>query len=216
MTKTNKIIIYSLIGASVVGLSTFLLLRARKKRGKTKFRRKAVSLAKKEWEDWNKGKTKEKSGSMYQRLKTYWQNIGWDESRWTPSGVAWSSAFISYIMKKANAKDDFKYSASHSVYIRDAVKNRKNNNKNPFKAYRLNEKKAEIGDLVCYARQGGVSYDTTSAYQSHCDIIVDINKDSVDVIGGNISDSVTKKSVPLTKDGYIKEGGKRFTIIKTK
>ncbi len=153
---------------------------------------------------------------MYNRLDKYWKSIGWDKSRWTPSGVAWSSAFISYIMKNANAKSDFKYSSSHSSYIRDAVKNRKNNNKNPFKAYKLNEKKEEVGDLICYARQDGVSYDSTSAYKSHCDIVVDIDKEGAKVIGGNIGNSVSKKNVPLTKDGYVQNGGKRFTIIKTK
>ena len=31
-------------------------------------------------------------------------------------------------MKKAGAGDDFSYNPSHSVYIRDAIKNRKQNN----------------------------------------------------------------------------------------
>ena len=205
-------------GSIVLGVTAIILTKElnRKRRGKSKFRRDAVKVAIDEWQKWNMGEAKENSSKMYSRLRDYWRSVGWGDNAWTPSGVAWSSAFISYVMKKANAGGDFKYSSSHSSYIRAAVKNRKQNNKNPFKAYRLNERKAEVGDLVCYARQSGIGYDTITGYKSHCDIIVGIDKGVAEVIGGNVSNSVTKKDIPLTTKGYVSGGGSRFTIIKTK
>jgi len=215
-TKTQNIIAVSLITFIFIGAGAIWYFSRRNKNGgKTPFRRRVVRYAEEELKKWNEGKTKETQDSVYDDLKRYWESIGWKENQWSPSGVAWSSAFISYIMRKANAKDDFKYSQSHTDYIRDAIKNRKENNNNKFKGYRLNEKKVEIGDLVCYARENGVNYDTTRYYTSHCDIITRIDNNYAYGIGGNVSDSVTLSKIPI-KNGYIQEGNRRFVVIKTK
>jgi|7_EtaG_2_1085326.scaffolds.fasta_scaffold32420_2 hypothetical protein len=199
-----------IIGASVL-TSALLIVLYLKKKGNTHFKRKAVRLAKKEYKSWGG----EKETERIQDLQKYWRNIGWSDASWTSDGTAWSSAFISYIMKEAGAKDNFKYSSSHSTYIRDAIKNRKENNRNPFKAYLLNERKAKVGDLVCRARQSNVGYDTTSSYKSHCDIITKIKGNTAYAIGGNVSNSVSITEIPLVK-GFIQQGNQRFTIIKTK
>lgn len=213
--RTQNILTIGIVGAVLVGITTFLVIRRKKSVGKTIFRRRAVKYAKQEYKKWQEGKIKETRQDVYDDLKRYWESIGWNENQWSPSGVAWSSAFISYIMRKARAKDDFKYSQSHSDYIRDAIKNRKENNNNKFKGYKLEEKKVEIGDLVCYAREDGVNYDTTRYYTSHCDIVVDIDDNYAYGIGGNVSDSVTMTKIPL-KDGIVQKGNRRFAVIKTK
>ena len=204
------------IASLIVFSGVLVYLYRRKKVGKTIFRRRAVKYAKQEWERWNEGKRKETQNDVYNDLVKYWDSIGYNESQWSPTGTAWSSAFISYIMRKANARDDFKYSASHSEYIREAIKNRKEDNNNKFKGYKLNEKKVELGDLVCFARQSGVDYDTTSYYSAHCDIVVDIKDGYAEGIGGNVSDSVSKSKIPLTSEGYAQSGNRRFVVIKTK
>jgi hypothetical protein len=213
MKSEHKIALIVISSAIVLGGALALF---RKKKGKSKFRRKIVAIAKKEYKDWDDGKLKETSSTAYDKIKKYWDSIGWSESKWTPSSVAWSSAFISYVMREAKANDDFKYSSSHSSYIVQAIKNRKENNKNPFKAYLLEEKKVEVGDLICYPRQSNVDYDTTNRYKSHCDIVVSVNKDKADVIGGNVGNTVGKKTVTLKK-GKLSDSQKDwFTIIKTK
>jgi hypothetical protein len=119
-------------------------------------------------------------------------------------------------MKKARAdEDDFKFASRHSTYITNAIANKKQNKKG-FKGYKLNEKKVELGDLVCYARQGGVGYDTTGTYNSHCDLVVAIDGDNAIGIGGNVSNSVTETKIPLDDNGFAKEGNRRFVVIKTK
>jgi hypothetical protein len=213
--KTRNILIIGVASALIVGVTTFFILKRKKQVGKTIFRRRAVKYANEEYKKFQEGKLKETNQSVYDDLKRYWDSIQWSESQWSPTGTAWSSAFISYIMRKAGAKDDFKYASSHSKYIVEAIKNRKENNNNKFKGYKLNEKKVEIGDLVCYGRQDGITYNTTGDYYSHCDIVVNIDGDIAEGIGGNVSDSVSVKKIPLS-NGFVKDGGKRFVVIKTK
>jgi hypothetical protein len=213
--KKSDRLLYIVGGLAVLAIATFVVYKVKNKGKGGNFRKNLAKLAEKEHSDWNFGKIKETASSMYDRLVTYWKNVGWGESMWTPTSVPWSAAFISYVMKKAGAGDNFKYSSSHSSYIRDAVKNRKENNANPFKAYRLNEKKVEVGDLVCYARQDGVGYDTTSSYKSHCDIVVSADNNEAKVIGGNVGNSVTKTTVKLN-NGFVNDNKKKFfTVIKT-
>tara|TARA_R110002124_G_scaffold286862_1_gene468961 strand:- start:58 stop:705 length:648 start_codon:yes stop_codon:yes gene_type:complete len=214
MKKSYKLY-YAIVGvAAILGIVFIADKIKNKSKSKGKgFRKNLAKIAEKEYADWNFGNTKETSISMYQRLADYWKSVGWGTSSWTPSSVPWSAAFISFVLKKSGAGNDFKSSSSHSKYIRDAVINRKSNNSNPFKAYKINEKKVEVGDLVCYARQSGVGYDTTSSYKSHCDIVVSADNNEAQVIGGNVGHSVTKTKVNL-KNGYVNDS-KWFTIIKT-
>lgn len=215
MTDKTKNIVAIGIGIAIVGITSFLIIRKMKNVPKTQFRRRSVKYAKDEYKKWQEGKTKETQKEIYDDLKKYWESIGWNESQWSPTGTAWSSAFISYLMKKSRARDDFKYASSHSEYIRDAIKNRKEDNKNKFKGYKLTEQKVELGDLVCFARQDGVTYDTNSYYSAHCDIVTKIDGDTAYGIGGNVSDSVSVSKIPLS-DGYVKSGNRRFVVIKTK
>jgi hypothetical protein len=217
MNKDNKkILLWS--GAIVLALATGLIiyrLSVRKFIADTRFRRRTIKNTLEEYKLWGEGKKKEGDSSMYSTLKKYWDSVDWDESKWSPNETAWSSAFISYIMRKSKANDDdFVFASSHWKYITKAIENKKKKQRG-FKGYKLNEKKVEIGDLVCFARQDGVTYDTTGVYESHCDIITEIDGDNAIGIGGNVSNSVSSKKIPLV-DGYVKEGGKRFVVIKTK
>ena len=122
---------------------------------------------------------------------------------------------VSYLMKKAGAGDDFKYASSHSQYIAQAVKNRKENNDKKFKAYKPNEVDVKIGDLVCYPRQSGVTYDSGAGYKSHCDLIISINGDVAVGVGGNVSNSVSKKNYALSNGKIDRTKNKDiFTVIK--
>lgn len=202
-----------------VGISTLTLiyLFSRKKKGKKgAFKKKLVNLAQEEHKAWGYGQIKEGSQDTIQRLRNYWEKgagIKRDDNYYV--NEAWSSAFISYLMRLAGAGDDFKYSTSHSRYIEQAVRNRKEKNDKPFKGYKPEEVKVEVGDLVCYPRQSGVTYDSPSGYMSHCDLIVSV-KDNVAVgIGGNVSNSVSKKTYKLN-NGKVDKSSNVFVVIKNK
>lgn len=188
---------------------------------KSEFKKELVKLANKEWDKWNKnGVIKEGSKDTIQDLRNYWEkgaNVKKNDSYYTKQ--AWSSAFISYLMRLSGAGDDFKYSSSHSKYIAQAIKNKKENNSKKFKGYKPNEVNVEIGDLVCYPRQKGISYNSEEGYKSHCDLITEINGNVAVGIGGNVSNSVTKTNYYLKNNKIDKSKDKKsfggiFAVIK--
>jgi hypothetical protein len=70
-----------------------------------------------------------------------------------------------------------------------------------------------VGDLVCAPRQLGVTYDTEEGYASHCDLVVAKRINEVDIIGGNVSDSVTKKTLKLDGNGKVKDTSRPWFVV---
>lgn len=191
----------------------------------TRFRQLVKQIAEQEWEFFGRGSKKETQEGFYQRVGQYWQeglnlNLNGRSVNSKGSRIPWSAAFISWVMKKAGAGDRFKRSARHSVYIRDAIQKRKTNDSSAaFKGYRLNEVVPQVGDLVCASRgsdAGKVGYDTTRDYEAHCDIVVATQPGKIEVIGGNVSDSVSKKTLKTDAQGHlIDTSSPWFVVIKT-
>lgn len=209
-------------GVSLLTISLIYLFSKPKKQKSSPFKKKLINLANEEFDKWNKGGVRIKEGSQdtIQDLRDYWEKgAGVKQNDNYYVEEAWSSAFISYLMRMAGAGDDFKYAPSHSQYIEQAVKNKKENNSKKFKAYKPNEVKVKVGDLVCYPRQSGVGYDSGAGYKSHCDLIINVNGDKAVGVGGNVSDSVSKKDYVL-KEGKIDKSkdtkgyGGIFVVIK--
>ena len=221
MSKTKNIVFFG-IGA-VIGVTALILILR-----KVLVKYRVVSIAKKEWEGWGQptiqvdGTQTRKGGFEAQkgfadRVGLYWRKGTGNRYDGRDTGVAWSSAFISYIMKEAGAGDKFVYNPSHSKYITDSIANRKNKNyKAPFVGYRINEVSPKVGDLVCYSRQKGVGYDTKGSYKSHCDLVVSVKPNEIEVIGGNVNDSVTKKILRTDSRGRLTDSKYDwFSVIKT-
>lgn len=173
-----------------------------------------VSIALQEWNRWSQGSTKESSSSMQAVLKDYWIT-GTGSDYGYVNNFAWSSAFISWVVKKAGGGTNFRYSGAHTTYTYFAKQNRLQNNSNPFKAYRINEKKPEPGDIIVKNYSGSFTYDNLQPDKSgtHGDIVVKVNSGSIEVIGGNLSDSVSKNTYYLTSGGYLNSTA-HFAIIK--
>lgn len=224
MRRFDKIILIGLGVALTSAITMAFIQRYRKRKSLSAFKKRIIDIAKNEFRAWGGGTIKEGDSRTMDRLRSYWRE-GANITNWSDQRMIqepWSSAFISWVMKKGGAGNEFPRTASHSRYIRTAVRNRKQNTGGLFRAYKVDEPEAkvEIGDLVCFPRQSGVNYDTTTSYQSHCDLVTNIVSGNAITIGGNVSDSVKKTIVPLTHDGYIdKEKDKRnfggyFVVIK--
>lgn len=210
-------------GISILTIGGLLIFSTNKKtiqkvKNSSDFKKRLVELANNEWDKWNKGGKviKEGSNDTIQDLRNYWQEgAGVKQNDNFYINNAWSSAFISYLMKKAGAGDDFKYATSHSQYIADSIKNRKENNSKKFKGYKPEEVEVQVGDLVCVPRQNGVTYDSSAGYISHCDLITEINGNVAIGIGGNVSNSVSKKNIYLSNGKIDKTKSKNvFVVIK--
>jgi hypothetical protein len=129
---------------------------------------------------------------------------------------AWSAAFVSFCVKQSGATlDQFKFSLSHSVFVRAAIVNA-DNDRGVFRGHRITEYAPKVGDLIHHNRSGGtLSFDFARAntgYPSHSAIVVDFeNRDGVRnavTIGGNEflsggSGTVGKKFFPLDPSGLL-------------
>lgn len=150
---------------------------------------------------------KEGEDGFYERVGTYWLDGTGTHSVDGRTDLPWSAAFISWVMKAAGAGTRFRYSTQHSVYIFQAIRDLMQKRADAgFYCWRLNEMKPKIGDLVCWSRQSGIDYDHQEGgnYKGHTDLVVEVLPDRVNVIGGNVGDSVTRRPVPLGPDGYLR------------
>lgn len=169
----------------------------------------------------------EREEGLWQRVGEYWWlglNAGSPESGWTgkhdghgavfspgiDGDYAWSAAFVSYVMRIAGAGQRFPYSADHADYINAARRVSLGlTTQWVVSAERVQDYAPRIGDLVCFGRgkARGLRYEdlpTTSLFTSHCDIVVETDVPGrISVIGGNVEDSVTMNTIPVTADGKL-------------
>ena len=161
---------------------------------------------------------REDENPYYLRVAKYWKDA-LNLSRNGRDGIAWSAAFISYLMKCAKLQNNnFLFSGQHSEYIRKAILSKQNvDNGYGFWGYRLTEYKPEVGDLICYVRGsaiGKINYDSKSNdYESHTDLVVEKSGNLLKVIGGNVEDSVTMKHILLDESGFLVDTTKNWFVI---
>lgn len=154
---------------------------------------------------------KEGEDGWWQRVGLYWEKIGRDDLDGRDHDWPWSAAFISWVMRQAGAEDRFSYSASHATYISKSIRDRNQGNANAlYWGYRLNERKPQVGDLVCWDRDPDkvVDYDRQylGNYSSHTDLVVSVGTNEIEIIGGNVGNSVTRRPLVLSAEGYRTAG----------
>jgi hypothetical protein len=139
----------------------------------------------------------------------------------------WSAAFVSFVLMQAGVTSaQFPFNASHSVYIRDAIRRKKSNDTSAlFWGYRVDDAEAipRPGDIIGAAGHGQnmtvaealAFYDKTGEYESHCDIVVATRPGQIDVIGGTVSQSVTMQTLQISPDGRLDgDGSHCFVVMK--
>jgi len=116
---------------------------------------------------------------------------------------AWSAAFIDYVMRMAGAGRRFPYSSTHSDYINAA---RQGGSGLVISAHPPESYAPQRGDLICYSRtHRPMRYAElpTGRFPGHCDLVVATRPGLLDVIGGNVDNSVSMKHVPVTTNGLL-------------
>lgn len=166
-----------------------------------------------------------KGGESYAaRVGRYWsegtRTKGLDG---TDRDSPWSATFISWVVRRAGAGDRFNYSIRHAVYVSQAIRDLRDRRVDAgYWAYRLDEVKPSIGDIVCWGRESGVDYDHQKSgdYDGHCDIVVSVAEDHIEIIGGNVSQSVTRRPLPLDSTGHLSpdvvSGENLFALMKVR
>ncbi|MGE0257534.1 MAG: DUF2272 domain-containing protein [Alphaproteobacteria bacterium] len=115
---------------------------------------------------------------------------------------AWSAAFVSYVMRMAGAGHRFPYAGTHAEYINAARLNPADLVivAEPPEAYA-----PQRGDLICLSRGRRMRFDELPAgkFASHCDIVVATRPGMLDVIGGNVENTVAMRHIPVAPDGRL-------------
>lgn len=162
----------------------------------------------------------ERAEGLWQRVGEYWWlglPMQAEEQGWTgkhdgngsvfpddgDGAFAWSAAFISYVMRTAGAGKRFPYSGTHSDYINAAVLSP---GQLVIAAERPDRYPPRQGDLICMWRGARVvQYDQLPAgrFASHCDMVVGVRPGALDVIGGNVENSVAMRQIPVGPDGRL-------------
>jgi hypothetical protein len=184
-----------------------------------------------EWRFFEKGTRREGDDPHFRRIGEYWQTVGetFDGRTLIPSGTpgklinpAWSSAFISHVMKLSGAGDRFEYAQAHAIYVQDFVSGRPNG---LYEAMRPENYAPQPGDIVHAGREDAIRMDFDAAraafkankrYPSHSDIVVEVklSEGVLIAIGGNVSQSVKHKRLKLNADGTLSTTRPWIAVLK--
>lgn len=169
---------------------------------------KLISKAKSELNAWD-GFT-ETSVKATPYLKKYWQAVNLPLQ---PSDIAWSAAFISYIM----GNEIFSPDQSHIGYARKAYQSRLRGDKGKYWAYAPSEiSKVRKGDILVKARSGsGATFNdvrvNTGFLPTHGDLVISVANGYAKAIGGNVSNKVSVSNYPLFGN---KPSSEVFTVLR--
>ena len=72
--------------------------------------------------------------------------------------------------------------------------------------------------MVCRRRAGqNITYNYAAnhdSFKSHCDIVVSIRDTHVSTLGGNVAHSVSRTNYPINSDGYLRDTGRVYAVMK--
>jgi hypothetical protein len=176
-----------------------------------------VGAAVRQWARFRFGQGKESVDPFFSMVGEMWAAINLPHDG--RDDIPWSAAAISFMVREAAADHaayrTFKFAASHSKYIHDAIR-KAGEAGAPFHGFRLFEHKPQLGDLVARSREGAISFEqaaASDAFKSHTDIVVAVHADAVYAIGGNVSDSVGVTRYAKTDSGHLSESGGVFALL---
>ena len=213
---------YFILGLAITGIALYYLLRDKV----SKVGRQVVFQANREAEKFET--FTENSPEVGAIINQYWcDGVGvcnFSDNQVISEGFneeyPWSAAFVSWVMKASGA-ENFPANASHSNYIIETTINREADPKADFTAWDISEQKPQPADIVCRKRGGSIG-DNTIEYGNvpsgtplHCDIVTRVDENSIEAVGGNLSNKVKKVTISLDEEGYVNEPN-YFVIIKNR
>lgn len=197
------------------------------------FRERVAAIANCEWLRWGKATIKDNQAAAHSLLMDYWMNYrpgrgsAQEAEEAIRKGYAWSAAFVSWVMAKAGAGTGFHYASFHSEYASAALNAARTGMADHYRAFDINQITPEVGDIICNDRKkGGLCAGTSlsnlktgSGWNiSHGDIVVEVHANRLVVIGGNVSDTVTRREIKLDSAGRVpqtsRDGCAYFAILK--
>jgi len=169
----------------------------------------------------------EDDASHARRVNYYWRAVGRPNLDGMDCQQPWSAAFLSWIMRDLGVPEhQFPPASAHWIYLTHFIE-RASDPGRYFVPRRIQDYSPEPGDLICAGRgpapirpTGG---DDTSLAQlqgrpTHCDLVVEKGNQQLQVIGGNVRNSVSKTILELDARGRLQPVQRRpwFLIIENR
>ncbi|WP_304298727.1 DUF2272 domain-containing protein [Chromatium okenii] len=160
------------------------------------------------------------------RVNVYWRIVKEPQLTGMDCNKPWSAAFISWIMQAAGVPTtQFPLAEAHSTYIASIIANA-SEPRRWFVPRRISDYSPKPGDLICASRgkarprfvNGYISASSLQGMSGHCDLVVGASARSLEVIGGNVRNSVSKTTLELNNKGRLLPSAKRpwFVVVENR
>ncbi|WP_295386080.1 DUF2272 domain-containing protein [uncultured Thiodictyon sp.] len=146
------------------------------------------------------------------RVSMYWRAVGKPGLDGMDCRQPWSAAFISWVMDAAGVpRDQFQRATAHSVYLASLIDQAVFPGR-IFIPRRVADYSPDPGDLIC-APRGGAHPSGADGYTSpwmlqgvntHCDLVVAKSGQRLEVVGGNVRNSVSRTTLELDGRGHLR------------
>lgn len=158
------------------------------------------------------------------RINQYWRSVGSARLSGYDCREPWSAAFISWVMQQAGvAKSLFPPAGAHRSYLNHVLASA-GKPEVPLLPHPIRQYQPRPGDLLCTTRgrnppdEAPETLPVSLAMPLHCDIVVARDGQLLEVIGGNVRNSVSKTILTLSPEGYVQFSRLRpwFLIIENR
>ncbi|MTW19865.1 DUF2272 domain-containing protein [Allochromatium palmeri] len=160
------------------------------------------------------------------RVNAYWRAVGEPRLTGMDCQKPWSAAFISWIMLNAGVPAyQFRPSIAHWTYLADLIESASLPGRY-FVPRRIQDYSPEPGDLICAYRapsrvalvDGYVRAGALTGVRAHCDLVTGKQGQTLEVIGGNVRNSVSKVQLELDAQGRLQPVPRRpwFLIMQNR
>jgi hypothetical protein len=155
------------------------------------------------------------------RVNLYWRAVNKPALDGMDCRQPWSAAFISWVMQSAGVPtSQFSPTSAHRVYLSRMIEDAHYPGRY-FVPRRIQDYSPRPGDLVCASRgrtpvrpvDGYTSPWMLQGAETHCDLVVAKSGRTLEVIGGNVRNSVSKSVLELDDRGRMKPVPKRAWFL---
>lgn len=160
------------------------------------------------------------------RVAMYWRAVGKPRLSGMDCKEPWSAAFISWVMRSAGVSESqFPSSEAHAEYLAALVEAAPFGGR-WFVPRRIGDYSPAPGDLICAWRgftrpvmpSGQVSAAGLRGVKAHCDLVVAKNGRTLEAIGGNVRNSVSRSTLELDGQGHLQAVPRRpwFVVMQNR
>jgi hypothetical protein len=172
------------------------------------------------------GAWEDDDGPYSGRINDYWRAAGKPRLDGRDCREPWSAAFMTWVMLQAGVPEtEFPPASAHWVYLARLI-SRSDYPGRYFVPRRVADYSPNPGDLICSSRgpyrlatyNGYISPEDLKGANTHCDLVVGKDGQTLEVIGGNVRNSVSKSTLELDAAGHLQEVPRRpwFLILQNR